>query len=176
MKKLLTVLSLLVLASCGSYNSFQGFYNQHKNDANVTAISVPQFMLSLLRNSSPEMKGFMSNVRSITYMQLRPNSAQESSQIASQINNLTTAKFVEVFRNNADPVRTLVSVREARDVVKEIMIYKTAPNQSTVFYMNGNFDPNRVRSYAKNGDFDQLTNSLMQHYQIENSTSIQKTN
>ncbi len=176
MKKLFIILSLFLFSACGSYNSFQGFYNQHKNDANVTAISVPQFMLSLLRNSSPEMNGFMSNVRNITFMQLRPNSPQESSQLASQINNLTTTKFVEVFRNNADPIRTLVSVREARDVVKEIMIYKTAPNQSSVFYMNGNFDPSQVRNYAENGDFDQLTNSLMQRYQIENTTPIQKTN
>ena len=176
MKKLLTVISLLFFCTCGTYNSFQGFYNEHKNDANVTAVTVPQFMLSLLRNSSPEMQGFMNNIRTISYMQLRPTSDQESLRINSQINNLTSTRFVEVFRKNADPIRTLISVREARDVVKEIMIYKTAPNQSSVFYLNGNFDPSKVRTYAKNGNFDQLTTYLVQQNQIDINTPIQKTN
>ncbi len=167
---------LLIFCSCGSYNSFQGFYNEHKNNANVTAINVPQFMLSLLRNSSPEMKGFMNNVRSVSYIQLRPSSTMESTRITNQINNLTSTRFVEVFRKNTDPIRTLVSVRETRDVVKEIVIYKTAPTQSSVFYMNGNFDPSRVRSYAKNGNFDQLTNSLTQQYQLDTNIPINKTN
>ena len=143
------------------------FYNQHKNDANVTAIRVPQFMLSLLRNASPEMNNFMGNVRDIRYIQLSPKTEVESKQINTQINNLTTTSFVEVFRKNEDPVRTLVSVRENRDVVREIMIYKTAPNTSSVFYMNGNFNPNTVRRYAKDGNFDKLSNTLLQQYKIQ---------
>ena len=143
------------------------FYNQHKNDANVTAVRVPQFMLSLLRNASPEMNSFMGNVRDIRYIQLSPKSEVESKSINTQINNLTTAKFIEVFRKNQDPIRTLVSVRENKDVVREIMIYKTAPKTSSVFYLTGNFNPNTVRKYAEEGNFDKLSNTLMQQYKIE---------
>lgn len=176
MKKLVTVICLILFSACGSYNSIQSFYNDHKNDSNVTAIRVPQFMLSLLRNSSPELNSFMNNVRDIRYIQLSPNSTQESTQINAQINRLTTTRFVEVFRKNTDPVRTLISVRESRDVVKEIMIYKTAPNRSSVFYMNGNFDPTRVRNYAKNGNLDKLTNNFMSQYRLDFDTSTKETN
>lgn len=166
MKKLIWVFFFVLLISCGSYNSMNSFYNQHKNDANVTAVRVPQFMLSLLRNASPEMNSFMGNVRDIRFIQLSPKTEIEGKAINMQINNLTTTSFVEVFRKNEDPVRTLISVREARDVVKEIMVYKTSLKNSSVFYMNGNFDPNRVRKYAKEGNFDKLSNSLMQQYNI----------
>jgi hypothetical protein len=166
MKRLLLFLMLLVLLSCGSYNSINNFYNQHKNDANVTAIHVPQFMLSLLRNASPEMNSFMGNVRDIRYIQLSPQNKVESTSINTQINNLTTTKFIEVFRKNEDPVRTLISVRENKTVVKEIMIYKTAPKTSSVFYLNGNFNPNTVRKYAKEGNLDKLSNTFMQQYNL----------
>ena len=166
MKHLFLAIFLLILSSCGGYNSINSFYNQHKNDANVTAVHVPQFMLSLLRNASPEMNSFMGNVRDIRYIQLSPKTTQESTSINNQINNLTTVNFVEVFRKNEDSIRTLVSVRERKDVVKEIMIYKTAPKKSSVFYLNGNFDPNKVRKYAEDGNFDRLSNTLMQQYNL----------
>lgn len=162
-----TIILLFFITSCGSYNSINSFYNQHKNDANVTAVRVPQFMLSLLRNASPEMNTFMGNVRDIRYIQLSPKTTTESSNINTQINNLTTNSFVEIFRKNADPIRTLVSVRENRDVVKEIMIYKTAPKNSSVFYMNGNFDPNTVKKYAEDGSFEKLSNTLTQQYNLK---------
>lgn len=161
MKKI-SILLLLLLASCGSYNSINSFYNQHKNDANVTAIRVPQFMLSILKNSSPEMNSFLGTVRDIRFIQLQPKNTTESSLINNQINKLTTANFVEIFRKNEDPIRTLISVREKKDVVKEIMVYKTTPKNSSVFYLNGNFDPNMVRKYAKDGKLDNLTNTLLQ--------------
>ena len=114
----------------------------------------------------------MGNVRDIRYIRLNPKTELESNGINNQINNLTTTKFIEVFRKNEDPIRTLVSVRENRDVVKEIMIYKTAPQTSSVFYMNGNFDPNTVRSYAKEGKFENLSNTLMKQYNIVPDTTV----
>ncbi len=175
MKNFLFGLIILLFTSCGSYNSINSFYNQHKNDANVTAVRVPQFMLSLLRNASPEMNSFIGNVNDIRYIQLSPKTDIESSTINNEINNLTTNSFVEVFRKNEDPIRTLVSVRENKDVVKEIMIYKTALKSSSVFYMNGNFNPNTVRKYAKEGNFDKLSNTLMQQYNlVPNTTTEQK--
>lgn len=46
MKKFLVLLFLCGLASCGSYNSLDSFYNTHKDDDQVTAFRVPHFMLS----------------------------------------------------------------------------------------------------------------------------------
>lgn len=153
---------VLLFISCGSYNSINGFYNNHKNDANVTAFHVPQYMLTLLRNTSGDMNNFMGNVKDIRFIQLKPKTDIERSGISSQINSLVSNSFVEVFRKNEEEKRTLVSVREKRDVVKEIIIYKNDSKNNSIFYLNGNFDPVRVREYVKNDQLDNLSNSILQ--------------
>ncbi|HBK71568.1 MAG TPA: DUF4252 domain-containing protein, partial [Flavobacteriaceae bacterium] len=105
MKRYIIILLTLLLSSCGSYNSINSFYNAHKNDANVTAIQVPNYLLSLLRNPSGEMNNFMGNVKDIRYIQLSPKTDNDSRLISNQINNLTTNNFVEVFRERKDVVK-----------------------------------------------------------------------
>lgn len=155
-------LVVLLLISCGSYNSINSFYNIHKNDANVTAIHVPQYMLSLLRGTSGDMNSFMGNVKEIRFIQLQPNTENERTSISTQINGLVSNNFVEVFRKNEDENRTLISLREKRDVVKEIIIYKNNGKSNSVFYLNGNFNPVKVREYIKSNELENLSNSVLQ--------------
>ena len=162
MKRYCYLFVVLLFVSCSSYNSVNGFYNNHKNDANVTAIHVPQYMLSLLRGTSGEMNGFMANVKEIRFIQLKPNNQMERTAISNQINGLVSNSFVEVFRKNEEENRTLISVREKRDVVKEIIIYKNNNKNNSIFYLNGNFDPSTVREYVKNDKLDNLSNSILQ--------------
>jgi len=166
MKKYGFILLFILLISCGSYNSINSFYNLHKNDAKVTAIRVPQYLLSLLRNTSGEMNSLMVNVRDIRYIQLSPTSDTERNHISNQINNLVSNNFVEVFRKNEDHKRTLISVREKRDVVKEIIIYNNGQRTNSVFYLNGNFNPQRVRTYVNEGKFDNLSNTIFQEMNL----------
>ena len=166
MKKLILLLLTMSLLSCGSYNSINGFYNDHKNDAHVTAIQVPQYLLSLLRHSSGEMNGFMGNVRDMRYIQLSPKTDSEADLISGQINSLVSNNFVDVYRKNNDDIRTLISLRERKDVVKEIIIYKNGAKNNSVFYLNGNFNPQQVRKYVDEGKFDDISNSVLQGMNI----------
>ena len=162
MKKYSYLLVVLLIISCGSYSSINSFYNNHKNDNNVTAIQVPQYMLTLLRGTSGDMNSFMGNVREIRFIQLKPNTEIERNTINNQINGLVSNSFVEVFRKNEEENKTLISVREKRDVVKEIIIYKNNSKNNSIFYLNGNFDPAKVREYVKNDKLDNLSNSILQ--------------
>ena len=176
MKKIILISSTLFVLSCGSYNSIDSFYNSHKNDANVTAIRVPQYILSLIRNSSPEMTSFLANVRDIRFIQISPSTDIQRNQISSQINNLSSNKFVEVFRKNDADIRTLISVRERKDVVKEILISKNGPKNNSVFYLNGSFSPEKVRQYAQSDQLEKLTSNVLQqfNYMPRDSTGIIK--
>ncbi|UWX56417.1 hypothetical protein NYZ99_09610 [Maribacter litopenaei] len=70
MYKKISILFLLVLFyNCSSYNSIDTFYNAHKNDNQVTAVRVPQFMLKLISGISPEMQTLIGNTRDLRYMQ-----------------------------------------------------------------------------------------------------------
>ena len=166
MKKYICTLFAFLLISCGSYNSINSFYNSHQNDPQVTAIQVPQYLLSLLRHSSGEMNGFMNNVRDMRYIQLRPKTDAEANLISSQINRLVSNNFVDVYRKNNDDIRTLISLRERKDVVKEIIIYKNGAKNNSVFYLNGNFNPQQVRKYVNEGKFDNLTNSVFRQMNV----------
>jgi len=171
MKKYSYLLLVLLFISCGSYNSINRFYNIHKNDANVTAIHVPQYMLSLLRGTSGDMNNFMSNVKEIRFIQLQPATENERNSISTQINGLVSNNFVEVFRKNEDENRTLISLREKRDIVKEIIIYKNNNKNNSIFYLNGNFNPNKVREYVKSNELDNLSSSILQLNNINPASS-----
>jgi len=166
MKK--TVLSIIVLlfCGCGSYNSIDSFYEAHKNDNKVSAFRVPQFMFSLLGEISPEMKTLVGNTRDLRYMRFPSSNTSQTQFLNAQMNNFTNSSFIEVFRKNDDLKRNVVSIREKRDVVKEILIYKNDNITGSFLYFNGNFDPVKVRELAKNQTFDAFTEGLLPQMNI----------
>ena len=161
MKKILTILGLLLVFGCGSYNSIDNFYEAHKNDNQVTAIRVPQFMLSLVSEISPEMKSLVGNTKDLRYMQFPSNTKSQTQFLNNQMNNFASSSFIEVFRKNDELKRNVVSIREKRDVVKEILIYNNNNTTGSFLYFNGNFDPIKVRELAKNSEFDDFSNGLL---------------
>ena len=171
MKKFFLLLPLILLISCGSYNSIDSFYEAHKNDNQVTAIRVPQFMLSLVSEISPEMKTLVGNTRDLRYMQFPSKTASQTQFLNTQMNNFASSSFIEVFRKNDELKRNVISIREKRDVVKEILVYNNDNSTGSFLYFNGNFDPVKVRNLAKNNQFEKFSNGLIPQMGL-NTTSI----
>ncbi|EAR00365.1 hypothetical protein FB2170_13126 [Maribacter sp. HTCC2170] len=163
-KRTLLFLSLILLTSCGSYNSIDTFYNAHKNDDHVTAVRVPQFMLSLISGISPEMKALVGNTRDLRYMQFPSATPARTRFLNSQMNGITGTSFIEVFRKNEELKRNVVSIREKRNSVKEILIYNNNNINGSFLYFNGDFDPVKVREMAKNDEFGKLGEGLIQQF------------
>lgn len=157
--------SMLAL-SCGSYNSIDTFYNAHKNDDQVTAVRVPHFMLSLIGNISPEMKSLVGNTRDLRYMRFPSATPARTQFLNQQMNNMTGNSFIEVYRKNDDLKRNVVSIRERRNTVKEILIYNNNAQNGSFLYFNGNFDPVKVREMAKNQQFEKLGDNLSQEFNM----------
>lgn len=161
MKKISLLLLAIVLLGCGSYNSIDSFYEAHKNDNQVTAIRIPQFMLSLVSEISPEMKSLDGNTKDLRYMKFPSNTKSQTQFLNDQMNSFTASSFIEVFRKNDELKRNIISIREKRDVVKEILIYNNDNTNGSFLYFNGNFDPEKVRALAKNKEFDKFSTSLL---------------
>ena len=161
MKKFVISSTLLFLLSCGSYNSIDSFYEAHKNDNQVTAFRVPQFMFSLVSEISPEMKTLVGNTRDLRYMQFPSVKESQTKFLNEQMSSFASGSFIEVFRKNDELKRNVVSIREKRDVVKEILIYKNDNITGSFLYFNGNFDPMKVRELAKNQEFETFTQGLL---------------
>ncbi len=171
-KKFIFLVFVLTLSACGSYNSIDRFYNAHKNDSQVTAIRVPQFMLSLLGNISPEMKSLIGNTKDLRYMQFPSATPERTQYLNTQMNTITGNSFIEVFRKNNELKRNIISIREKRNAVKEILIYNNNNIRGSFLYFNGDFDPVKVREMAKNSEFNELPNSLVKEFKMQSSEEI----
>lgn len=161
LKKILFTTALLLITSCSSYNSIDTFYNAHKNDNHVTAIRVPHFMLSLISNISPEMQSLVGNTKDLRYMTFPSTTAEKTSFLNKQMNGITGNSFIEVYRKNDELKRNVVSIREKKNTVKEILIYNNNNENGSFLYFNGNFDPVKVREMAKNNQFENIGNNLI---------------
>jgi len=161
-KKIIPLFSLLIICSCSTYNSIDTFYNRHKNDNQVTAVRVPQFMLTLISGLSPEMRSVIGNTKDLRYMQFPSTTPAKTRLLNQQMNGITGSNFIEVFRKNDNLKRNIISVREKKNTVKEILIYNNDNTKGSFLYFNGNFDPAKVRQMAKNNAFDKLSTNLIQ--------------
>lgn len=172
LKRTLFLLSLFLVFSCGSYNSIDSFYNAHKNDDQVTAVRVPQFMLSLIGNISPEIKSLIGNTKDLRYMQFPSATPTRTRFLNNQMNTITGNSFIEVYRKNDDLRRNVVSVREKKNAVKEILIYNNNNVNGSFLYFNGDFDPEKVRQMAQNEDFQKIGDGLIDQYSMKNLRPI----
>ena len=166
-KKTLYLFSLLLMASCGSYNSIDTFYNAHKNDNQVTAVRVPQFMLALISGISPEMQSLVGNTRDLRYMRFPSATPARTDFLNKQMNGITGNSVIEVFRKNDELKRNVVSIREKRNSVKEILIYNNDNLNGSFLYFNGDFDPVKVREMAKSNEFGKLGDGLINQFSAE---------
>ncbi|MEX0273717.1 MAG: DUF4252 domain-containing protein [Flavobacteriaceae bacterium] len=166
MKKITPILAVLLLFSCSTYNSIDTFYNAHKDDDHVTAVRVPQFMLSLISGISPEMESLVGNTKDLRYMQFPSASPARTQFLNKQMNSITGSSFIEIYRKNDELKRNVVSIREKKNSVKEILIYNNNSSTGSFLYFNGDFDPTRVRNMAKSEEFEKLGNGLIQQFNM----------
>jgi hypothetical protein len=128
------------------------------------AVRVPQSMLSLLAGVSPELKGIIGNTTDIRYMRFSGLSTPKVQSLNNQMNTITSSSFIEVYRKNQDAKRNVISIREKRNVVKEILIFNHDNFNANLLYFNGDFDPAKVRSLAKNEQFTEVSDALFSQY------------
>lgn len=172
MKKIVFISASILISSCGTYNSIDRFYDAHKEDNQVTAIRVPRFMLSMIGAISPEMKSLVGNTKDVRYMQFPSTTPERTSFLNQQMNGITGNSFIEVFRKNDDLNRNVVSVREKKNTVKEILIYNNNNQKGSFLYFNGDFDPAKVRQMAQKEEFQKISESLINQYKLGPTNSI----
>lgn len=165
--RILLAFVLLLGFSCGSYNSINSFYNQHKNDDQVVAIRVPQVMLSLISGISPEMEALVGDTRDLRFMQFQSNTRERSEFLNRKMNAITGNSFIEVYRKNDGLKRNVVSIRERRNSVREILIYNNNDVTGSFLYFNGNFDPLKVREMASNQKFEEISKGLVNQFSMQ---------
>ena len=153
--KIFLLILSIGLSSCSGSAKFNQFYNQHKNDNNVSSFQVPGYLRSLLKNVSPELNNVFKNVKDFKTISFTDCSPAQSQQITEGINNITQ-NYTDVIRNNKEEKKTLVSVKEKGDFIKEILIHSNTNNNHKIIFLKGNFDPNRIKGLIDGHEFEEL--------------------
>ncbi len=172
MKKLITCLFILaLLSSCGSSKSFQSFFNEHKADMGVTAFQVPNFMKAILANISPKQNMFdnLTDFKFITFNNTTPTYQQN---LITEMNVVANNSYTDMFRKNTVENTKIISVKEFGNVVTEAVVFDSKPAKTTVFYIKGQFDPDKIKAFSDDATFDDFSKKLQEEYQMNINTTI----
>ncbi|MCL5128763.1 MULTISPECIES: DUF4252 domain-containing protein [unclassified Algibacter] len=171
MKKIYIGFSLcFLLFSCGS--SFQGFYNNHKADMGTTSFQVPNFMKSVLSQISPELNNTIGNISDLKFIKFDALNKFKRESLIAEMNAITNGGYTDVFRKNDVSNTRIISVKELGAVVTDAIIFNSTENETTAYYLQGNFDPEKIKSFANQNVFNEFSNSLMQSYQTNTTPSF----
>lgn len=175
MKKVFLLLGFsLLFCSCGS--SFQGFYNNHKADIGTTSFQVPNFMKALLSNISPEAQSMIGNISDFKYITFNNLDHVKRQSLVQEMNAVTNSGYIDVFRKNEISHTRIISVKELGVVVTDAIIFNSNNTETTAYYLQGNFDPEKIKSFADEETFNNFSSSFMQSYQSKINPSFNPEN
>jgi hypothetical protein len=164
MKKVVFILNICVLfVSCGS-SSFERFYNTHKTDIGATSFQIPNFMKAVLGNISPEIHNVIGNIEDFKYIKLENLNTLKRQSIIAEMNALTTRGYKDMLRKNALDNTRIISVKELGVVVSDVIFFNSNEIETTAFYLKGNFDSEKIKSFSDEDAFNKFTNTLLQSY------------
>ena len=69
-----------------------------------------------------------------------------------------------LFRKNNDNTRSLLSVKEQGNTIKQIILHNSNGSNNSLLYLKGNFDADKIRKMAETDDFSKFSNALDQKY------------
>jgi len=164
MKKFTLLVTIcMMFFSCGKA-SFQGFYNNHKTDLGATSFQVPNFMKALLSSVSPETKSVIGNLQDIKYIKLISVSSLRRQQIITELNAVTNAGYLDMFRQNQVNNTRIISVKENGNVLTDVILFNCDEKEAIAFYLQGRFDPEKIKTLSEAKTFDALSLDLLQSY------------
>lgn len=166
MKKLIPLLFIITIAtSCGSSRSFQSFFNEHKSDMGVTAFQVPNFMKAILANISPKQNMF-DNLTDFKFITFNNTTPIYKKNLIDEMNLVAGNKYTDMFRKNTVENTKIISVKELGNVVTEAIVFDSKVDKTTVFYIKGQFDPDKIKAFSDDATFDDFSKKLQQEYQM----------
>jgi hypothetical protein len=169
--KLFCSIIFLFIISCGSSKSFQSFFNDHKSDLGVTAFQVPNFMKAILSNISPKQNMF-DNISDFKFITFNNSSTQYQKSLINEMNSVASNKFTDMYRKNTLENTKIISVKEFGNVVTEAIVFDSKPEKTTVFYLKGQFDPEKIKTFADDAVLDEFSSKLQKEYQMNVNPSL----
>jgi hypothetical protein len=174
MRKYILPLLCFLMLNCGS--NFQSFYNNHKNDVGATSFQVPNFMKAVLGSISPEVSSVVGNLTDLKYIKLENVSEIKRTSLVEELNSVTNNGYKDMFRKNELTATRLISVKELGLVLTDVILFNSNEKQTTAFYLEGKFAPEKIKSLSDPEKFESITNQLLNTYQSNLNPSFNPNN
>jgi len=142
----------------------------------TTSFQVPNFMKAILGNISPEVKHAIGNISDFKYIKFENIDALKRQSLIAEMSAVTHSGFTDVFRKNDLENTRMISVVELGAVVTDAIIFNSTETETTAYYLQGNFDPEKIKSFADEETFNIFSNDLMQNYNTNLSPSFNPEN
>lgn len=174
MKKYSLVLLCFLMFNCGS--SFQSFYNNHKNDIGATSFQVPNFMKAVLGSMSPEVSNVLGNITDLKYIKFENVPEAKRMSLVNELSEVTNYGYKDMFRKNELSATRIISVKELGVVLTDVILFNSNAKQTTAFYLEGKFDPEKIKTLSDPDKFDNITGQLLNAYQSNLNPSFNPNN
>lgn len=175
MKRFFIILiASFLLCSCGS--SFKGFYNNHKADIGATSFQVPNFMKAVLSNLSQDVQHAIGNIHDFKYIKFSNVSEAKRQLLIAEMNAVTNNGYLDVFRKNEVDQTRIISVKELGAIVTDVIIFNSTNAETYAYYLQGNFDPEKIKSFTDETTFNTFSSDLLQNYNTNLSPSFNPNN
>ena len=142
----------------------------------TTSFQVPNFMKAVLSNISPEVKHAIGNISDFKYIKFENVDALKRQNLIAEMSAVTNSGFTDVFRKNEVDNTRIISVRELGIVVTDAIIFNSTETETTAYYLQGNFDPDKIKSFADEDTFNTFSTDLMQSYNTNLNPSFNPGN
>ncbi|MBT8394103.1 MAG: DUF4252 domain-containing protein [Bacteroidia bacterium] len=172
MKKILVILTVITIVySCGTSRSFQNFYDSHKSDLGVTAFQVPNFMKSILSNITPKQNLF-DNLSDFKFITFNNTTSSYKKGLIDEMNLVAGNRYTDMFRKNTVENTKIISVKEFGNVVTEAIVFDSKVDKTTIFYIKGKFDPEKIKAFSDDDTFDDFSKNLQKEYQMNYNPTL----
>lgn len=116
----LMLFSLLIYSSCSTSNSFQGFYNEHKSEADW-ALAFPKYMamIAIPKEDKEEIRRFSKGMRKIRVLLNEDDDEQLMASFSSFAKGKNYTPYIVVKQDGSN---MNLFAREEGDYIKEIVL------------------------------------------------------
>ena len=116
------------------------------------------------------------NLSDFKFITFNNSSTQYQKGLIDEMNIVASNKFTDMYRKNTIENTKIISVKEFGNVITEAIVFDSKPEKTTVFYLKGQFDPDKIRTFSDDNTFDSFSEKLQLEYQMNLNPSFNPNN
>ncbi len=173
MKRILFLLSIVLLSSCSGYHTVPKFYERHNVGDNI-AYSMPNFKENIMDSLSPYTRNMLLDVVDLRYIELNEEDFNENELLKIEIKALFRKQFRDIQRVTLNDSIKIVSMKVTNNIAQELIVYFNKDKRNKIFYIAGDLDPGAVRDFISVDDHLLIMNAMNPENFVEDDANLKE--